>query len=454
MAARPQRFARVALPASLLLTGSAGALNIVLDYSHDTYIQTNANAMAALEAAADDIEAVITSTLPARTDLNSVTIGKATASIDWEIRYTNPATGSLISIDPVDIPADEYRVFVGVRPITQPGEPEPTLGRGGVSGIALSNGFSIEPVFQNEIQQAIDDLGTAVAQLETEANVNAGRGGVGPTVGTFNNLDFSGNLGGTNFSFSADVSYGVGVGNLWFDVDTDDNGTFDNNTTLDNYWHWNHTTAPDSGKIDFYSVAVHEILHSLGFGGSDTWDGLINPSDPDEWTGPALIAALGGSGEDAIDVESGAHLAEGLDGVVFGTTTSQEAAMDPSIGSGERKYITNLDAAVLDDINWDIATISAAVEGDYNDSGQVEQGDLDFVLSNWGDTDVSDVLDWTNFAGLPGNSIGGQVEQTELDLVLSNWGDTTVPDFTGSAVPEPAAAVVLLGLAGLGRRRA
>ncbi len=85
----------------------------------------------------------------------------------------------------------------------------------------------------------------------------------------------------------------------------------------------------------------------------------------------------------------------------------------------------------------------ADIIGDYNNSGQVEQADLDFVLQNWGDTDVSDVTAWVNFAGLPGGNIGGQVEQTELDLVLSNWGDTAAPDFSASAVPEPGAAAVL-----------
>ncbi len=100
-----------------------------------------------------------------------------------------------------------------------------------------------------------------------------------------------------------------------------------------------------------------------------------------------------------------------------------------------------------DFFTYSTVAVAGGIEGDYNDSGQVEQGDLDFVLSNWGDTDVSDVTGWTNFAGLPGDSIGGQVEQTELDLVLSNWGDTAAPDFTGSAVPEPATTALLAGVA-------
>ncbi len=88
--------------------------------------------------------------------------------------------------------------------------------------------------------------------------------------------------------------------------------------------------------------------------------------------------------------------------------------------------------------------------GDYNGSGQVEQGDLDLVLQNWGrDTDTEGVPDgWIE--QLP----QGQIEQTELDAVLANWGTTGgAPDFGGSAVPEPglSASVVLLG--GVLRRR-
>ncbi len=108
-------------------------------------------------------------------------------------------------------------------------------------------------------------------------------------------------------------------------------------------------------------------------------------------------------------------------------------------------------------LTWDTSSIlidgilsvlgPAGIFGDYNDSGQVEQGDLDFVLQNWGDTDISDVAGWVNFAGLPGGGIDGQVEQTELDLVLTNWGDTTAPDFAGSSVPEPT-SLVILGLSG------
>ncbi len=90
------------------------------------------------------------------------------------------------------------------------------------------------------------------------------------------------------------------------------------------------------------------------------------------------------------------------------------------------------------------ASLSEAVTGivgDYDASGQVEQADLDFVLQNWGDTDVSDVTGWVNFPN--GDPFDGLVDQNELDGVLLNWGDTTVPEFSGATVPEPSAWVAL-----------
>ncbi len=86
---------------------------------------------------------------------------------------------------------------------------------------------------------------------------------------------------------------------------------------------------------------------------------------------------------------------------------------------------------------WLDALFAAGLPGDYNASGQVEQGDLDLVLQNWGvDTDTAGVpAGWVN--DLP----DGQIEQTELDGVLQNWGSTAAPNFTGGIVPEPGSAL-------------
>ncbi len=80
---------------------------------------------------------------------------------------------------------------------------------------------------------------------------------------------------------------------------------------------------------------------------------------------------------------------------------------------------------------------TVALPGDADLSGQVEQGDLDAVLQNWGQTAG---VDWQT-GDLNQN---GQVEQGDLDLVLQNWGSTASPDLRGVVVPEPAAGAVLV----------
>ncbi|MEM8783489.1 MAG: hypothetical protein AAGE65_11620 [Planctomycetota bacterium] len=94
-------------------------------------------------------------------------------------------------------------------------------------------------------------------------------------------------------------------------------------------------------------------------------------------------------------------------------------------------------------------TITPPQTGDYNDSGLVEQGDLNLVLNNWGsDTTIDGVPDgWVN--DLP----AGIVDQAELNKVLNNWGAGSGSLVSGRTVPEPVGvAAAAFALAGCGRR--
>lgn len=88
--------------------------------------------------------------------------------------------------------------------------------------------------------------------------------------------------------------------------------------------------------------------------------------------------------------------------------------------------------------------LTVAIPGDYNGNGQVEQSDLDLVLTNWGHTMAALSSGW--IASAP----DGPIDQQELDAVLLNWGSGA--PLGAASVPEPAAwlitaTAVLFGLA-------
>ncbi|MEO7558766.1 MAG: PEP-CTERM sorting domain-containing protein [Nitrosospira sp.] len=114
-------------------------------------------------------------------------------------------------------------------------------------------------------------------------------------------------------------------------------------------WYFDSDTTTDESfsGLDFYSVAVHELAHVLGFGGADSFDSLISGSS---FTGPAVNALLGYNPPLAGD----SHWANEL------RYLGQETAMDPSIASGQRKRFTELDDAAMKDIGWQVSPVPEA----------------------------------------------------------------------------------------------
>ena len=138
------------------------------------------------------------------------------------------------------------------------------------------------------------------------------------------------------------TDFGPWGGSMAFDVDT--SWYFDDDAS---------TLEAFSG-FDFYSVALHELAHVLGYGQADSWENLISGSN---FVGPASMDAFGS----AVPLAGGAHWANGTvsqlpDG------SFQEVAMDPSISSGSRKYLTELDLAGLTDIGWQVAAVPEPAE--------------------------------------------------------------------------------------------
>ncbi|MGH8762618.1 MAG: hypothetical protein ACREUR_05230 [Nitrosospira sp.] len=111
-------------------------------------------------------------------------------------------------------------------------------------------------------------------------------------------------------------------------------------------WYFDADTRTDESfsGFDLYSVAVHELAHVLGFGSADSFDNL---SSGGVFTGTAVNDLLGTSPP----LTGDGHWASGL------SYLQQEAAMDPTIGSGQRKHFTELDYAAMKDIGWQVSPV-------------------------------------------------------------------------------------------------
>jgi hypothetical protein len=318
--------------ALLLLPAHTHALTILLDYGHDTatdnFFNTHPVAKASLELARTNIQAAISTVLGAiPNDTYTATAGGATANYDFNFGYTNPSTGAAQTITTSTLILDEVRIFVGMRELSGS-----TLGQGGPGSAGLSAGGSASNAAD---WPAAVNAANAIAQTERL------RGG-GPTI---NVLTGPLTLGG--FTGNINVAYGSSIGNLWFDIDTNDDSLPDTDLQLNAFWHFDALTAVAAGKNDFYSVAMHEMLHALGIGSSQSWTNDVSGTN---WLG-SNVAALLGSGNGAVDA-GGAHIAGGLMSPRLLDGVMQESLMSPSILTGTRKEITQLDLAFLRDIGW------------------------------------------------------------------------------------------------------
>lgn len=261
---------------SPLLASQASAINIVLDFdTHSSTFFSNSTARAAVQAAADDISAAITTSLnaiPANRAFTG-TDGGASITITSTYNYTNPNGGAIGGETFTGtLAANEFRIFVGAQSLTGS-----RLGVGGPGALAQSLGGT----GSGDYQAAADNASSA-------ATATTGRGG----------SIITSSLGGTTSGINFNVDYAPIVGNLWFDSD--------GSTT----WNFDHTSSSVVGS-DLYSVALHEILHALGIGTYDSWE---DNEDGTNWLGAEAIALHGtGTGLLHTDSDGGhAHIAENI----------------------------------------------------------------------------------------------------------------------------------------------
>jgi len=120
--------------------------------------------------------------------------------------------------------------------------------------------------------------------------------------------------------------------------------TFD---TATNWFFSTNLNGIGSNQVDFYSIAVHELGHVLGIGTSPRW---FSQSSGGFFRGPTAQQWYGGPVPLSPD---GAHWRDGL------TFNGGPVSLDPSIMSGTRVSLTNLDYAALADMGWAVGPPSS-----------------------------------------------------------------------------------------------
>lgn len=316
---------------TMLLAGApAGALDIELEFLPGSLFDGNATARDAVQAAADDLSAAITTSLAAVPDTYVVAQGYAIADINWSWNYRNPMTGGMVTLTDATLPEDVVRIYVGSRAL-----PNSTLGVGGAGaqgGFNYGVDFTQDAFTLAEATQAQTDVEAVLDQFAADMATVFRRGGI--LNHTVTDASLSGGVL-ESYTTTFDIPYGLGVGSLAIDNATN--------------WHFDHTTDVANNEYDLYSVALHELIHALGWGNADGWTQYV---DGLTWEGGAFDPDAVVLYQDPDD-GSVAHLLEGFPSMTL-DGMPQEAAMDPNITIGTRKYLTTADLALLQDSGFDV----------------------------------------------------------------------------------------------------
>lgn len=329
----------------LLLTAAAApslasGLNITLDYTHDDYFTNPANpyastARAAIEAAAFEISTILGNNYSSVTnDTVSGTSDGTTANIRVNYNYLNPQDSSTsVQRSSAGLGQDEIIIYVGAQTLGNFTFAESSTG---IAGIQIGGGGS----GANWV--------AAVAAAEAAANERFGRGG----ETTLSTISSSATLGGVTASF--DLNFGPAVGSMWFNDSLADDipgqpAARDSWAVNNTFWHFDHTTPVGTGKIDIYSIALHEIIHVLGYGTSKNWENFISGT---QWTGPAVTAILG-EGVPALEDDL-FHILDGLESPGYLDGELRQTVMNSSPVVGKRDQLTVLDLAFLSDMSYNV----------------------------------------------------------------------------------------------------
>jgi hypothetical protein len=299
-------------------------------------------------------------------NLTAVTSGSGNS---FSARIRNPGTG-VDNYDPglSSVAANVIKVYIGSRSLTFP-----EVGSGGAGGAVVSG----SQTFQDNA---------------------ASRGQPGALA-------------------SPKTDFGPWGGSIAFDIGTP--------------WYFGLTAGGlTSNKLDFLSVATHELAHLLGFSASQpSWAGLVSNGT---FGGSNAKSANGG----VAPTVSGSHWL-GMSSKVGPSGPTQVALMDASLPTGTRRRVTLLDWAAMTDVGWRIAGAGDADANgiiDFVDFQTLEQN-LGRTGARWsqGDFNEDGMVDTSDYALLM-KSYSRQ--QSSAGLPQADFADET-------AVPEPGGMAIL-----------
>jgi hypothetical protein len=283
----------------------------------------------------------------------------------WVARFTNPSTGFDVEIPNLAVQANTINVFVGARDL-------------GVLGLS-------------EFGRAQSLLG---ATSFRDAVANRGEGD--PRLDS--------------------APWG---GSIAFDTYA--------SATVPRSWHYNLDSPPPAGAFDFYSAAVHELAHVLGFGSSSAYSAALGG---EHFHGATAVDLYGGP----VRVTLNTHWHSTVMSPPF--ELRQAPAMGRDLFSGQRKLFAPIDYAAMADIGWSVPPELLRLPGDADGDGRV---------------DGSDFLDWQENLGGFGGSVGDVDGSLLVDgfdgwIIRQTYGKSAAPSASsvlrGAAVPEPAAATL------------
>jgi len=268
----------------------SAAFDIVFDYRFDTnnfFGSAGSQQRTALDAAASFFEGIIGD------DLEAIA---PSGSNHWQASFFRPDTGTVDSLDDLTIAADSILIFAGSTANGEFG----ALGEGGPGGLGVSGSASWVNTVIRRGEEAHGTITPGTPGDDTE---------IAPWGGSL---------------------------------------SFNQNANID--WNFSVDTGPTFFQYDFYSVAIHELGHALGFSIADSFDALVDGSN--QFTGLNASGIYGGPVP--LDINGTLHIKDGVTSDIYGTSTDQPVALGPFLYNGERLEYTELDVAVLDDIGWEI----------------------------------------------------------------------------------------------------